>query len=201
LIIPDRLVVLDLGCGENKIPNAIGLDNVALPGVDVVHDLMTFPYPFENQKFDKIYLCHVIEHFKIKDINKIFNECHRLLNRNGYLIITVPHVFSISAFIDPTHKSYFTFGSGGFWSKNNIKAYYTEINTSLQLVETDCRVNWFDWKRYRMRKLNNWFSKIIEVRIKKALINKNNPSLSDRIVKRGTFQLVEIKWVFKKLNT
>ena len=199
-IIPNRLSILDLGCGENKIPDAIGLDNVAIPNVDVVHDLMTFPYPFDSQQFDKIYLRHVIEHFNIQDINKIFIECHRILKTNGRLIITVPHVFSLSAFIDPTHKSFFTFGSGGFWSLNHSKAYYTEINTDLYLLETDCRVNWFDWKRYRFRILNNWLSKLIEIRIKKAILNKNNPSLADRIVKRGAFQLVEIKWVYKKSN-
>ncbi len=97
-----------------------------------------------------------------------------------------------------TYKSFFTFGSGCFWDLNNSKSYYCEINSDLHLVETGCRVNWFDWKRYSLRKINNWFSGIIEGRIKKALLNKNNPSLADRIVKKGAFQLVEIKWVFKK---
>ena len=55
--------ILDLGCGENKVTNSIGLDNVNLPDVDIVHDLMDFPYPIENESIDKIYLRHVIEHF------------------------------------------------------------------------------------------------------------------------------------------
>jgi len=88
------------------------MDNVELPGVDVIHDLLNFPYPFENNQFDKIYLRHVIEHFQIDEINQILNECSRLISDKGQVIVTVPHVFSISAFIDPTHNSYFTFGSG-----------------------------------------------------------------------------------------
>ena len=45
--------ILDLGCGENKIPNSIGLDNLKLPNVDVVHDLIDLPYPFDNESIDK----------------------------------------------------------------------------------------------------------------------------------------------------
>ena len=35
--------ILDLGCGEKKVNGAIGLDNLQLPGVDVVHELLNFP--------------------------------------------------------------------------------------------------------------------------------------------------------------
>ena len=161
--------ILDLGCGENKVPNSIGLDNVQLPGVDVEHDLLDFPYPFDNESIDKIYLRHVIEHFAIENINFIMNECNRILKNDGLLVITVPHVFSISAFSDPTHLSFFTFGSGHFW----------------------------DWKSYQLKKLNNCFSYFIEKRINKVINSLNNPSKADRIVKNSSFQLVEIEWNYK----
>ena len=41
--------ILDLGCGDNKVEGAGGLDNVSLSGVDIVHDLLDFPYPIENE--------------------------------------------------------------------------------------------------------------------------------------------------------
>ena len=189
---------LDLGCGENKVPNSIGLDNVQLPGVDIEHDLLNFPYPFENESIDKIYLRHVIEHFTIENINLILDECNRLLRKDALLIITVPHVFSISAFIDPTHRSYFTFGSVQFWDENSSKAYYKESQMKWKLIKTVCRVNWFDWKSYQLKKLNNFFSYFIEKRINKAINSLNNPSKADRIVKKLSFQLVEIDWTIKK---
>ena len=189
---------LDLGCGENKVPNSIGLDNVQLPGVDIEHDLLNFPYPFENESIDKIYLRHVIEHFTIENIKLILDECNRLLRKDALLIITVPHVFSISAFIDPTHRSYFTFGSGQFWDENSSKAYYKESQMKWKLIKTVCRVNWFDWKSYQLKKLNNFFSYFIEKRINKAINSLNNPSKADRIVKKLSFQLVEIDWTIKK---
>ena len=46
--------ILDLGCGPIKLNGAIGLDNVALPNVDIVHDLLNFPYPIDNESFDKM---------------------------------------------------------------------------------------------------------------------------------------------------
>ena len=190
--------ILDLGCGENKVPNSIGLDNVQLPGVDVEHDLLDFPYPFDNESMDKIYLRHVIEHFAIENINFIMNECNRILKNDGLLVITVPHVFSISAFIDPTHRSFFTFGSGYFWDENSSKAYYKEFQMKWKLIKTVCRVNWFDWKSYQLKKLNNCFSYFIEKRINKAINSLNNPSKADRIVKKSSFQLVEIEWTIKK---
>jgi len=193
--------LLDLGCGENKIPGAIGLDNVRLKDVDVVHDLLEFPYPFDNKIFDTIYLKHVIEHFKFSNINKIFNECSRLLVDNGNLVVTVPHVFSIAAFSDISHKSYFTFGSGYFWNKDHQKSYYDEIESIWVLKEISCRLKWFDWKRPKLKKLDKFLSLIMQKRINIALKRTYNPALADRLVNKYSFQFVEINWNLQKFNS
>ena len=189
---------LDLGCGNNKVDGAIGVDIVNLRSVDIQHDILKFPYPFEDKSFEKIYLRHVIEHFNLYDIEKIYKECHRILEDNGILRVSVPHVFSTAAFSDPTHKQYFTFDSGFFWDSKNNKSYYKEIASSWALTQTTGRVTWFDWKRPRLRYIDRLFSKIIEKKINKALSNFNNPSLADRIVNKYSFQFVEITWVFQK---
>ena len=54
--------VLDLGCGPHKLPGAVGIDLQQLPGVDVVHNLDIFPYPFEANSFDEVHCYHVLEH-------------------------------------------------------------------------------------------------------------------------------------------
>ena len=56
--------VLDIGCGKNKLPGSIGLDLKPLEGVDVVHDLNCYPYPFPEDTFDFIRLSHVVEHLE-----------------------------------------------------------------------------------------------------------------------------------------
>jgi len=190
--------ILDLGCGNNKVDGAIGIDIVDLDSVDIQHDILKFPYPFENNSFNKIFLRHVIEHFNLYDIEKIYTECYRILENGGILEVSVPHVFSTAAFSDPTHKQYFTFDSGNFWDSKNNKSYYKEIASSWILKQTRGRVTWFDWKRPRLRYFDRLFSKIIEKKINKALCNLYNPSLADRIVNKYSLQFVEIIWTFQK---
>jgi len=191
--------ILDLGCGDNKVEGAVGLDNIALSEVDIVHNLLTFPYPLDDNSFDIIYLRNVIEHFNIDKINKIMNECYRILKKDGQLFINVPHVFSIASFTDPTHKQYFTFGSGYFWDKKYQKSYYNEINSPWELINVQCNsVTWFDWKHYQLKHLDNYFSSMMKKRINRALLKVNNQSLADRIIKQYNFQFVEIAWSFKK---
>jgi len=191
--------ILDLGCGDNKVEGAVGLDNIALSEVDIVHDLLHFPYPIKANSFDTIYLRHVIEHFNIDKINNIMNECYRILKKDGELYINVPHVFSLAAFTDPTHKQYFTFSSGYFWGKKYQKSYYSDINSCWELLNVECsRVTWFDWKKYKLKRLDRFLSGMMEKRINKALQKVDNPSLADRIIKKYNLQFCEIQWMLKK---
>ena len=181
--------ILDLGCGKSKVKGAIGLDNVDLPSVDIIHDLLNIPYPIKNESYDIIYLRNVIEHFYLDDIEKIFNECFRILAFGGVLNITVPHAFSISAFSDPTHNQFFTFGSGYFWDKKYQKSYCNDIDSCWQLLNVECsRITWFDRKKYQLKRLDGFLSSMMEKRINRALQKVINPSLADRIVKKYSFQ-------------
>ena len=193
--------ILDLGCGKSKVKGAIGLDNIDLPSVDIIHDLLNIPYPIENESYDIIYLRNVIEHFYLDDIEKIFNECFRILVLGGMLYVTVPHAFSVSAFTDPTHKQFFTFGSGYFWDKKYQKSYYNDIDSCWELLNVECNgITWFDWKEYQLKRLDGFLSAMMKKRINRALQKVGNPSLADRIVKKYTFQFIEILWFFQKEN-
>ena len=195
----NRHKILDLGCGNVKVSGAVGLDNIALPEVDIVHDLLHFPYPINDNSFDIIYLRHVIEHFNIDKINNIMNECYRILKKDGQLFVNVPHVFSIAAFTDPTHKQFFIFGSGYFWDKKYQKSYYSDIDSCWELLNVECsRITWFDWKKYQLKRLDRFLSVMIQRRINRALQKVANPSLADRIIKKYNLQFCEIQWLFRK---
>lgn len=71
--------ILDIGCGNNKMKGAIGIDRVALPEVDIVHDLNSFPYPFEDNTFDEIYAAHIVEH--LDSIIRVMEELHRIASQ------------------------------------------------------------------------------------------------------------------------
>lgn len=191
-------MILDLGCGEAKIAGAVGMDNVSLPGVDIVHDLLDFPYPFEDHMAQKIYLSHVIEHFELVDIQKILQECHRLLCNNGILYIRVPHVFSVAAWVDITHRTSFTFNSAQFWDAKGLKAYYQETENRWAICSTSASVTWFNWKRYRLRQLDKLLSQFIATWLNWLLKQPNLPGSADLLVKSLPLYFVEIRWEFRK---
>ena len=101
---------LNLGCGTDIKPNHINMDKLDIPGVDVVHDLNKFPYPFKDNQFDAVYCSHVLEH--VDDLIKVMAEIRRILKPRGRVVIRAPHFSCGVSYRDPTHKrlfSYFTF--------------------------------------------------------------------------------------------
>ncbi len=124
----ERKRKLNLGCGVDVRRGWINLDRVSLPGVDVVHDLDEFPYPFPNDHFDVIYASHVLEH--VSDLVGTLKELHRILCDGGLLIIRVPHFTNKDAFADPTHKHFFTIHTLRYFVRNHIRSYYFDFSFS-----------------------------------------------------------------------
>ncbi|HZX49638.1 MAG TPA: class I SAM-dependent methyltransferase [Candidatus Paceibacterota bacterium] len=123
--------VLDLGCGDRKkvIEGAqvIGIDKIAMPGVDAVHDLNVFPYPFGNNEFDQIICDDVLEH--LDDIVAVVEELHRITKPGGEIIISVPHFSSDNYYTDITHKHPFSSRSFDFFDprfQNNVHQFYSK---------------------------------------------------------------------------
>ena len=98
--------VLDIGCGKNKLPGATGMDRVALPGVDVVHDIERVPWPFPENEFDVAHASHVLEH--VREFLAVMEQIHRVLKPSGRLVVKVPYYRHETAFRDPTHYRFFT---------------------------------------------------------------------------------------------
>ena len=97
---------LNLGCGHDVREGYVNLDRLDLPGVDVVHDLETFPYPFDDESFDEILAQDILEH--LRDTVRVMEELWRLLKPGATLRVRVPHAQSPNAAQDPTHVSRFT---------------------------------------------------------------------------------------------
>ncbi|MAG77539.1 MAG: hypothetical protein CL811_12340 [Colwelliaceae bacterium] len=79
---------LNLGSGLKKKEGYVNVD--VEPGTcpDTVHDLNTYPYPFESHSVTEIVAHHIIEH--LDDPMKFIVECHRLLSHGGRLVIECP---------------------------------------------------------------------------------------------------------------
>lgn len=96
---------LDVGCGENKQKNFVGMDIRNVHGVDIVHDLEKIPYPIEDDICLKILASHIVEHInpsKFGFVN-VMNEWWRIMKPDGELMIAIPYAWSYGYIQDPTH--------------------------------------------------------------------------------------------------
>lgn len=98
--------MLDLGCGKRKLAGAVGIDISPDSDADVVHDLNKFPYAFADDEFDYVQADNVVEH--LDDVIKVIEELHRITKHGASIKIIVPFFRSHYAFIDPTHRHFFT---------------------------------------------------------------------------------------------
>ena len=97
---------LDIGCGANKQgPTWVGIDFQALPGVDLVHDLMQFPWPLESESVLVAVASHVVEHIPPHNLGFVrwMDEVWRVMRPGGEFAITTPHGWSAGYLQDPTH--------------------------------------------------------------------------------------------------
>lgn len=99
---------LDIACGQNKQPGFIGVDIAG--DADVLHDLLSFPWPFENDSVGEVFSSHWVEHIPhwrpgwAKDGWWLFfEELHRVCKPDAKLTFVHPYVKSDRAFWDPTH--------------------------------------------------------------------------------------------------
>lgn len=107
--------VLDLGCGQKKTFGAIGVDFKSFTGVDIVHNLNAYPYPFPDNSFDAVILNHVIEH--LNNVGDTIREVHRVLKTGGELWLVTPHFTDCHSWIDPTHRFHLSIGSFSVFCK------------------------------------------------------------------------------------
>ena len=119
--------ILDVGCGTNKTPGAIGLDNNKDTAADVIHDLGEFPYPFADDEFDEIVSNHVIEH--IPDVMNFVAELYRITKHGGRIKILTPHYTNPDWASDPTHRNHFnSYTFNVFMPDRQLFPFYTKVH-------------------------------------------------------------------------
>src|SRR3989338_1795234 len=98
-------IKLNMGCGKDILDGWINLDRQKGAGIDVVHDLEKYPYPFKDNTFDVILCKSVLEH--LWDADRAIRELHRILKKGGILKIHVPYFNAGSAY-RTTHHTFFS---------------------------------------------------------------------------------------------
>ncbi len=120
--------ILDIGCGPEKYPGAIGADKNADTAADVLCDVDQGGLPFADNSFDGVRALHLIEH--VSDVIKTMEEFHRVTRAGGIIYVVTPHYTDASSFRDPTHRwhlntySFLYFYPGGMHGRD---MWYTRV--------------------------------------------------------------------------
>lgn len=113
---------LNLGCGENRKAGYYNVDKQGSP--DVLHDLETFPWPWDDESIDEVLMNHVLEHLgeSVSVYLSIIKELYRICKPGAIIHIFVPHPRHDNFISDPTHVRAVTpFGLSLFNQAQNRK--------------------------------------------------------------------------------
>lgn len=110
---------IELGCGSRKrSANAIGIDQLDLPGVDIVGDIAEVLAKLPENSIATIRSFHVLEH--LENIGDIVRRFETVLKVGGHLQIVAPHFSNPHYYSDYTHKSFFGLYSLSYLSRDEI---------------------------------------------------------------------------------
>lgn len=129
---------LDIGCGKSKRPGFTGVDILPLDGVDIVHNLNSFPYPFQDDSIDEIWMDQVLEH--VEQPMMVVQELFRICKPGAKLTIGVPYFRGRYAFIDPTHRNFFSVDWFQYFDPRHIfhqRYAYTSATFQVDKIEFD----------------------------------------------------------------
>ena len=127
---------LHLGCGHLIKEGWLNHDLVQLPGVDAVHDLREFPWPFADGQFDEVHADNVFEH--LRDTTRTMEEVHRITQPGAKIFIGVPFWNSFEAWGDPTHERLFSEEIFEFYDpttcRGKQRAYYSKARFQIEKI-------------------------------------------------------------------
>ncbi|MBI4971062.1 MAG: methyltransferase domain-containing protein [Candidatus Omnitrophica bacterium] len=132
--------VLDVGCGAAKREGTIGIDMMAKPGVDIVHDLNVYPWPIQDSQFDRVLFTGSLE--CLDSVLKSMDEAHRVLKPNGRVEIHTTHFASSNSHWDPLQKWHFSYYTFDYFTEGFDNPVYTDRKYRMIRKELMFRRKW-----------------------------------------------------------
>ncbi len=155
---------LNLGCGAKRLEDYVNVDKFGKP--DLLFDLESFPYPWQDNSVSEIEMHHVLEHLgqRTEIYLQIIQEIYRICQPEAKVHITVPHHRSDRFYHDPTHVRPITSVGLSMFSKRlnrewqakekafTLLALYLDVDFELTHVAYTPSEVWFE--RYADKKFD-----------------------------------------------
>lgn len=113
----NSIKILDIGCGNKKVPGSIGIDFNDNLSADIIHDLNKFPYPFHENEFEEIHIDSTL--FLLDNPVLVMEEVYRITKVQAKIIITQPYFRSVWNYVDPWVKNFGTVHSFAFYDPDD----------------------------------------------------------------------------------
>lgn len=133
----ENFKIANLGCGFDHKPEALNIDYDKRKNPDLILDLESEEWPFEDSMFDALIAEHIAEH--IENIVSFMDNCWRILKSDGVLSIKAPYYQHPTAFEDPTHVNFFTEDSFQMFT-------HSDQSNSLTNRTWELRNQTFEWE-------------------------------------------------------
>jgi ubiquinone/menaquinone biosynthesis C-methylase UbiE len=106
-------VKIQFGAGKRKLKGFVNVDVDNRFNPEILWDMNKFPYPFKNNSAEKIICEMTLEH--INEPTRAIDEFHRIINKQGYIYILVPHFSHHGSHLAEWHIS--VFNTDYFWAR------------------------------------------------------------------------------------
>jgi SAM-dependent methyltransferase len=124
---------LDLGCGKDKLPGAVGIDANPRSDADIIHDLDVRPWPLPDSTFDYVRAQDVMEH--VSDFVGVMEEIFRICRDQAVIEVRMPFMSSLNFATDPTHRRAGTSSTFDYFDRNKPLGQYRYTDAAFELVK------------------------------------------------------------------
>ncbi len=119
------------------------------------------PFPYEDEEFDLVLCCELIEHLLL-DPSHMISEAHRVLKENGYIVVTTPNSARLENVIKLLQGKniYDCYSGNGIYGRHNREYTSAELEALLKLhnFEPTVRID----NIHQHSGLYNWICRISE---------------------------------------
>jgi len=133
-------ILIDIGCGDNKLDGALGIDFRKDSSADVLADALRLP--FRDESIDHVFSSYLIEHYSHRAIKDVLGEWVRILKLDGLLELRCPNLRARALLfvLNPTwHSIVQIFGeqdhAGNFHKSGFNKGLLKEFIKSVGIVD------------------------------------------------------------------
>jgi hypothetical protein len=114
------MVKLNLGCGNQVVPDFVGVDRFPCSGARVLCDLSAH-LPFRTGSVDELRLDNVLEH--VVDPVLLMSEVARIGREGARVSVRTPHFSAQASWRDPTHIHHLSYFSMDHFEKPSTRHY------------------------------------------------------------------------------